>query len=146
MSLEVEHLIPQVGCARNKHPPPVGTRNRQVLGSLDPTPEQLLRRRGAQGVVWVKPSRLDPQSWGPGLSPYRAILVKSYIRHVRLERRVTFLPYVVFTGRGRDEGPPSGSFYSPVIPCLYGVGGLLQKPPVNHRVPDAAGRNCRDCW
>ena len=44
-------------------PHPVGTRNPKVLGSSAPTPEEPLRRRGAQGVVWVKPSRLDPQSW-----------------------------------------------------------------------------------
>ena len=25
-------------------------------------------RRGAQGGFWVKPSQLDPQSWGPGYS------------------------------------------------------------------------------
>ena len=38
-------------------PPPVETR---VLGSSEPAPEEPLRGRGAQGVVWVQPSQLDP--------------------------------------------------------------------------------------
>ena len=40
--------------------PPVRTLNPRVLGSSEPTHEEPLRRRGAQGVVCVRPSRLDP--------------------------------------------------------------------------------------
>ena len=47
-------------------PPPVRTRNLGSSALWNPLPKSPLRRRGAQGVVWVKPSRLDPQSWSPG--------------------------------------------------------------------------------
>ena len=57
-----------------------------------------LRRRGAQCVVWVKPSQLDPQSWGPG-SPYKRYCVQHYYIHggLRLERRVTGFDCEVLT-------------------------------------------------
>ena len=35
-----------------------------------------------------------------------------------------------YTVRGRDEGLPRGDEHSPAAPRFYGVGGLLEKPPV----------------
>ena len=57
-----------------QYPPPVGTPSPWVLGSSEPphTEEAPALERSAE-LVWVKPSQVDPQPWGPG-SPYRAIL------------------------------------------------------------------------
>ena len=51
--------------------PPVGTWNPRVLGFLESTPKEPVRRGGAQGVVWVKPSRLGPPNVGSRVSPHR---------------------------------------------------------------------------
>ena len=63
---------------------PVGTRNPRVLASLEPTHKEPLRRRGAQGVVWVKHSRLDPQSWVQWIlrSTYTLAGQESYVTNV----------------------------------------------------------------
>ena len=50
-------------------PPLVGTWNLRVLGSSEPTLEEPCEGE-ERGVVWVKPSQLDPQSRGPRI-PYR---------------------------------------------------------------------------
>ena len=51
--------------------PPVDTRNPKVLGSLEPTPKEPLRRRVAQGVVWVKPLSTGSPIVVFRVSPYR---------------------------------------------------------------------------
>ena len=61
------------------YPPPVGTRNPQVFGSLEPTHEEPLRRGGAQGG-----SGSSPPSWIPNCGvqgePVQMILRSTCIR------------------------------------------------------------------
>ena len=61
-------------------------------------------------------------SVGSRASPYRTILWSTITslraRHVRLERRVIFLPYVVFTRRDRDEPLPRGANTAPLHRAL----------------------------
>ena len=57
------------------NPPSVATRNPWFLGSSEPTRRAPAWERMA-GLVWVKPSQLEPQSWGPGRVSTVGIAVK----------------------------------------------------------------------
>ena len=74
-------------------------------------------------LVKLEASR-GPVGYGRGpLSPYRAIVRSTHIRLVRgdlrLERRVTTLPCLVYTGRGRDECPSSEGRTQPATLCYF---------------------------
>ena len=94
----------------------MGTRNSRVFGSSEPTPEEPLRRRGAEGGSGSSPSNWIPNSGVQGWPVQSDDAVNSY---VRLERGVVRL------GRRINEFA-----YDNTAPLL------------NHR----ACRDCRDSW
>ena len=57
---EREKFSTVISLSRGDPEPPGSTALR------NPLPKSPCVWGGAQGVVWVKPSQLDPQSWGPG--------------------------------------------------------------------------------
>ena len=79
-------------------PHPWGTRNPRVLGSSEPTPEEPLRRGGAQGGSGSNPPNWIPNSGVQG-EPCAVrccqLITSVWGRHVRLVRRVIALPYVL---------------------------------------------------
>ena len=122
--------------------PPVGTRTPRVLGSSEPTSEEPLRGRGAQGGSgsnppnWISNSRVHGE---PVQSDTGQLITIVWSRHVRLERRVTVLAYdEVSPGVAAISAPPRGANTAPLrraftTPCFYGVGGLFKNHQVIHR-------------
>ena len=121
-------------------PTPLGTRNPRVFCSSEPTPEESLCGGGAQGG-----SGSNPPSWIPNRGVQGEPCTKRcwstyYIRlgRVRLERLIIVFSYVDVTVKGRDEcfsleGRTQPRCIMPIFHRVYGVCGLLKKPPLPHR-------------
>ena len=75
-------------------PHPWGPGTPWVLGSSEPIPEEPLRRSARR--VWVKPSQLDLQPWGPAQARTEdtAVNIVTFRGVVRLERRIIVFVHV----------------------------------------------------
>ena len=97
------------------------------------SPKEPLLMRGAHGVVWVKPSRLDPQSWGSRLSPHRRCCGQhTFLQCMSRMSRRPCHQLRLRPQRGRDECAFGGE-HSPFSSCssFFGVRGWWS--PQNHQ-------------
>ena len=122
----------------NVRPPPVGS----LIGSSEPTPEEPLRRGGAQGGSGSNPPNWIPNRGVQGELVQSDAAVNSITSRgvVQLERRIIVFAFVDVTVRGCNECPSSEGRTQPrdivlALHCVYGGGGLLKKPLSWPRLP-----------
>ena len=111
----------------------MGTRNPRVLGSSEPTPEEALRRGGAQGGSGSNPPNWIPNRGvqGEPVQSDSAVKIMTSRGVVQLERRITKFAYVDVTGGAAMSAPLQGANTAPlrrafITQCFYGVGGRLK--------------------